>query len=94
MKRLKNSEYVYAKGRELRLAAEAQAKQSGSPVGKPPFFSHDATLQCYFERGWLSITHCDIALHLDSREVLSGGDLIAQIRRFKQCHFQSQPSQR
>lgn len=83
----RNWDYSYQRGREMRLAAAEQARQSGEPVGKPPFFSHDATLQCYFERGWLSITHCDIALHLDSREVVSSGDLIAQIRRFRECHF-------
>lgn len=83
----RNWDYSHQKGREMRLAAETRAKQSGEPVGKLPLFSHDATLQCYFNRGWASITHCDIALHLDSREVLSGGDLIAQIRRFRECHF-------
>ncbi|EKO3713593.1 hypothetical protein P0F05_001235 [Vibrio metschnikovii] len=98
MKRLKNSEYVYAKGREMRLAAEKESYEtSGLSSVVPfqaPFFSHDATLQSFFNKGWNSVTACEVRLHLGIDKPESGADLLSKIRRFKQCHFQSQPSQR
>ncbi len=69
MKRQKNSEFAYAKGREMRLAAELQRYQlTGSaamgPLERKFFFSHDATLQSFFNKGWSSVTACEVRLHL------------------------------
>ncbi|EJV0369640.1 hypothetical protein N5280_002487 [Vibrio vulnificus] len=88
MKRQKNAEFAQQKGREKRLELEAQAWKKGMPAPrKPPLFSHDATLQSYFNKGWHSVTPCDVRLHLGIAKTDAGTDLISKIRRFKQCHF-------
>ncbi|EJI1278781.1 hypothetical protein Q8E21_001944 [Vibrio vulnificus] len=92
MKRQKNSEFAYAKGREMRLLAELQRHQltgaaAMAPLDRNVLFSHDATLQSYFNKGWQSVTPCDVRLHLGIAKTDAGTDLISKIRRFKQCHF-------
>ncbi len=68
MKRQKNSEFAYAKGREMRLAAEKESYEttrlSSMVPFQAPFFSHDATLQSFFNKGWSSVTACEVRLHL------------------------------
>ncbi|HBC3857198.1 TPA: hypothetical protein KD866_002578 [Vibrio parahaemolyticus] len=89
--RLKNSEYAFRRGKQKRLDAEKEShEQTGLsslvPV-EPPLFSHDATLQCYFNRGWNSVTPCDISMHLRVTKTTEGADLVSKIRNFKACHF-------
>lgn len=88
-----NARFSYKKGKQARLAAELAAHQQQSCAPSvPPFFSHDATLQSQFAKGWLSITACDIRLHLGIDKPEYGADLVTKIRRFKECHLQ--PSRR
>ncbi|MCS0442129.1 hypothetical protein ND898_19155 [Vibrio diabolicus] len=87
-KRLKNSEYASIRGREKRLDAEKKAHKDGVPVpSQPPLFSHDATLQSYFNAAWNSVTPCDISMHLRETKTTEGADLVSKIRNFKACHF-------
>ena len=87
-KRLKNSEYASIRGREKRLDAEQSAHHEGVPVpSQPPLFSHDATLQDYFNKGWNGVSACDISMHLRGTKTTQGADLLSQIRNFKACHF-------
>ncbi len=93
MKRPKNSEFAYAKGREMRLAAEKESHEfaglsSMVPI-KPPLFSHDATLQIRFENVWNSVTACEVRVHLGIAKTDVGTDLIGKIRRFRECLSQS-----
>lgn len=91
--RLKNWEYAKQRGRAMRLDAELVAHQSGTSVPKtPPTFSHDPTLQYYFNEAWQRVTASAIRRHLGISETEAGTDLISKIRRFKSCHLQ--PSQR
>ncbi|HBN6946144.1 TPA: hypothetical protein L3320_001794 [Vibrio cholerae] len=94
MKRQKNSEFAYAKGREMRLAAEKESYEttrlSSMVPFQAPFFSHDATLQSFFNKGWSSVTACEVRLHLGIDKPESGADLLSQIRRFRECLSQSQ----
>lgn len=94
MKRQKNSEFAYAKGREMRLAAEKESYEttglSSMVPFQAPFFSHDATLQSAFYKGWNSVTACEVRLHLGIDKPESGADLLSKIRRFRECLSQSQ----
>lgn len=94
MKRQKNSEFAYAKGREMRLAAEKESYEttrlSSMVPFQAPFFSHDATLQSFFNKGWSSVTACEVRLHLGIDKPESGADLFSKIRRFRECLSQSQ----
>lgn len=95
MKRQKNSEFAYAKGREMRLAAELQRHQltgaaAMAPLERTFLFSHDATLQSFFNKGWSSVTACEVRLHLGIDKPESGADLLSKIRRFRKCLSQSQ----
>lgn len=90
MKRLKNSEFAYYQGREKRLVLEAEAWRRGKPApSKPPLFSHDATLQIRFEKGWNSVTACEVRVHLGIAKTDVGTDLIGKIRKFRECLSQS-----
>ncbi|EOW9250927.1 TPA: hypothetical protein AB5D21_003776 [Vibrio cholerae] len=90
MKRQKNADFAQQKGREKRLELEAQAWKKGMPApSKPLLFSHDATLQSYFNKGWHSVTPCDVRLHLGIAKTDVGTDLIGKIRRFRECLSQS-----
>lgn len=90
MKRQKNADFAQQKGREKRLELEAQAWKKGMPApSKPLLFSHDATLQSYFNKGWHSVTPCDVRLHLGIAKTEAGTDLISKIRRFRECLSQS-----
>ncbi|EMV4495990.1 hypothetical protein AAC861_000546 [Vibrio cholerae] len=95
MKRQKNSELAYAKGREMRLAAEFNRHQLTGAAAMEPLvhnviFSHDATLQSAFYKGWNSVTACEVRLHLGIDKPESGADLLSKIRRFRECLSQSQ----
>ncbi|MBY8210101.1 hypothetical protein KW541_10450 [Vibrio fluvialis] len=83
--RQKNSEYAHSKGREMRLDAEHEAYQIGMPAPRtPPLFSHDATLQHYFEQGWKGVSQCDIRLHLGIAPS-AVEQMISKTRRAQQC---------
>lgn len=90
--RMKNTEYAQRRGKQKRLDAEMESHKSTGlssmvPV-EPPLFSHDATLQSYFNKGWNGVTACDIAMHLREATTTEGADLVSKIRSFRQCHFQ------
>ena len=88
-KRMKNTEYAQRRGKQKRLDAERIYSEGGRPVPpSPPLFSHDATLQSYFNKGWSGVTACDISMHLRETTATEGADLISKIRNFRQCHFQ------
>lgn len=83
-----NWQFSRIKGREKRLEAELNAHQTGVNVPSvPPLFSHCATMQAFFVRGWNSVTACDIRLHCGIGKTQEATDLLTEIRRFKQCHF-------
>lgn len=52
-------------GRAARLKAEIASTNSGQPLSAIPLFSHDATIQSFFERGWHSVSPVDIRLALE-----------------------------
>lgn len=52
-------------GRRARLKAEVSAVTTGAPVGDVPLFSHDATIQSTFSKGWHSVSTIDIRLALE-----------------------------
>ncbi|ELB7341437.1 hypothetical protein RV032_002117 [Vibrio cholerae] len=82
--------FAEQKGREMRLDAEANAFKDSAPVAViPPFFSHDATLQSYFNKGWKSVSLCEIRLHLGLTHIDEEQDLLSKIRRFRECLSQS-----
>lgn len=85
--RLKNRDYAKLRGRDKRLDAELAAHKNGVHVPyTPPFFSHCANLQSHFERGWNSVTACDIRIHLDKSLAPSGVDQLSKLRSLRQCH--------
>ncbi|PMS49924.1 hypothetical protein [Vibrio parahaemolyticus] len=87
-RRLYNWQFAQVKGKEMRLEAELIAHKGGAPVPRnPPLFSHDATLQSYFNKAWQRVSQCNINRHLGLAETPQGTDLIAKIRSLKQCHF-------
>ncbi|MGD8172155.1 hypothetical protein ACQEXU_10875 [Vibrio sp. TRT 21S02] len=91
-RRLYNWEYAQKRGREKRLEAELNAYKTGSPVpSAPPLFSHDATLQKYFNMAWQRVTQNEIERHLGLAKTPQGTDLISKIRSLKQCHFSQSP---
>ncbi|HDZ9179557.1 TPA: hypothetical protein RUZ12_000039 [Vibrio cholerae] len=94
MKRQKNSEFAYAMGREMRLAAEKESYEttglSSMVPFQAPFFSHDATLQSAFNKGWNSVTVTDVRMCRGIDKPESGADLLSKIRRFRKCLSQSQ----
>ncbi|NOE32004.1 hypothetical protein [Vibrio cholerae] len=94
MKRQKNSEFAYAKGSEMRLAAEKESYEttglSSMVPFQAPFFSHDATLQSAFNKGWNSVTVTDVRMCRGIDKPQSGADLLSKIRRFRECLSQSQ----
>ncbi|EGU20083.1 hypothetical protein [Vibrio mimicus] len=95
MKRQKNSEFAYAKGREMRLAAELQRHQltgeaAMATLERTFLFSHDATLQSAFYKGWNSVTVTDVRMCRGIDKPESGADLLSKIRRFRECLSQSQ----
>ncbi|EOG1474707.1 hypothetical protein ACK3GY_002104 [Vibrio parahaemolyticus] len=87
-RRMKNIEYAQRRGKQKRLDAEQIAHSGGEFVpSSPPLFSHDATLQSYFNKGWNGVTACDISMHLRETKTTEGADLVSEIRNFKACHF-------
>lgn len=88
----KNWDYSKAKGREMRLNAELNFKQLGTPVPiKPPLFSHCGTMQSYFERAWNGVNQCDIHIHLNQSnlgqsKVPSVTEQLSQLRSLLACH--------
>ncbi len=86
----KNWDYSKQRGREKRLEAELNAQQNGVPVpATQPLFSHDATMQKYFETAWLRVSQNEINRHLGIAKTPEGTDLISKIRSLKACHFPS-----
>ena len=64
-RRLYNRDYAKQKGKQKRLEAELAAHQSGTAVpSKPPLFSHDATLQSYFNKAWHYVHPSAIRRHI------------------------------
>ncbi|MFN1515299.1 hypothetical protein [Vibrio owensii] len=87
-KRMKNAEYAQRRGKQKRLDAESIAAKGGDLVpSSPPLFSHDATLQSYFNKGWNGVSACDVSMHLRETKTPKGADLVSQIRNFRECHF-------
>lgn len=87
--RLKNWELAKQRGRKMRLDAELAAHQSGEPVSTtPPLFSHDPTIQYYFNEAWRRVTPCEIHRHLGIAKTSQGNDLLQKIRNFRLCHLQ------
>ncbi|MEZ8102130.1 hypothetical protein [Vibrio bivalvicida] len=89
----RNWDYSKEQGRKQRLAAELTACNGGAPVPLiPPLFSHDATMQSYFNTAWHRVSQCEINRYLGLAKTPQGTDLISKIRSLKECHFsQSQP---
>lgn len=64
-RRLYNRDFAKQRGREKRLDAELNAYKHGEPVPSvPPLFSHDATLQSYFNKAWHRVNPTDIQRHI------------------------------
>lgn len=64
-RRLYNWQFAQQRGKEKRLFAELDAYKGNAPhPSAPPLFSHDATLQSYFNKGWQSVHISDIKRHL------------------------------
>lgn len=86
----RNWEYSKQQGRKKRLDAEMQAFKHGVPVPSvPPLFSHDATMQSYFEKAWTRVSQSEINRHLVLAKTPEGNDLVSKIRSFRECHFHS-----
>lgn len=58
---LRNPRYlaIYERAREMRM----QAKLAGKDTCLPPLFSHNATYQSIFTKGWRSVTSKDARLY-------------------------------
>ncbi|WP_447077691.1 hypothetical protein [Shewanella algae] len=83
----RNWDYSKAQGRDKRLEAELQAHRSGSAVPThAPFFSHDGTMQSFFNAGWHGVSACDIRIHIDQSIVPQGTDTLSKLRSIRQCH--------
>ncbi len=86
----RNWDYSKQKGREMRLDAELNALQTGVNVPlKPPLFSHDATMQSYFEKAWHRVSKNEIQLYVGAVSIPQGNDGLQKIRSLRECHFQS-----
>ncbi len=84
-----NYKYAYQKGKEWRLKAELNAKELSQPVpSTPPLFSHDATMQSYFNHGWKSVTAVEITRHLYQHNPNPNNPVEIRLRSFRLC---SQP---
>lgn len=61
---LKNPRYagIFDDGRAVRLEYASQ----GLPTGKVPLHSYHAIYQSLFEKGWHSVTACDIRMAQDT----------------------------
>jgi hypothetical protein len=61
-----NWQWSQKQGRAKRLAAEADARQHGTPFNPEaiPLHSHDGTMQSKFAYGWRSVTEVDIRHHI------------------------------
>lgn len=65
MGRQYNWQFAKQQGKAKRLEAEMNALNQGVPVPvKPPLFSHDATLQSYFNTAWRNVSISDIKRHV------------------------------
>lgn len=61
----RNWQYACIKGREMRLEAELKAHQTGDRSHlQIPLFSHDATIQSHFVKGWRYVATADICHHV------------------------------
>ncbi|MDA0126498.1 hypothetical protein OH458_00205 [Vibrio sp. MarTm2] len=64
-RRLYNWQFAQVKGKEMRLEAELIAHKGGAPVPRnAPLFSHDATLQSYFDKAWRNVHISAIKRHV------------------------------
>lgn len=85
----RNWDYSKQKGREKRLEAELNALHGGEPVPEnPPLFSHDATMQSYFEKSWNRVTPTEINLHLGRSKAPKGNTLFSKIRSLRHEHLE------
>lgn len=83
-----NWQYALKRGREKRLDAELEASRCGKLASSsPPLFSHDATIQSYFNRGWHSVDHVDVAIHIGTIKLNPSADLLQKIQDFKHEHL-------
>ncbi|SHO58777.1 hypothetical protein [Vibrio quintilis] len=88
----RNQDWSKSRGRELRLDAELRAIQGGPSVPQsPPFHSHDATMQSMFNRGWMSVSQCDINIYTGKAPDIHSSDPHENIRNLR-CFLQSQRS--
>ncbi len=86
----RNWDWSFETGKAARLKAAELAMRDSVPVpNRPPFHSHDATMQSYFNRGWFSVTRADIYLHLSPICKEEGKSLLEKIREFRSCRFPS-----
>lgn len=85
----RNWDWSYQRGIERRLELEEQAYRNGAEVSRqPPLHSHDSTMQCYFNRGWHSVTSVDIQLHLGLVKAPTSQSPLDKLKEIKACHFQ------
>jgi hypothetical protein len=55
-------------GKAARLKAEISCSVSGEPLPDIPLFSHDATIQSFFNRGWNSVSQVDVRIELSKQQ--------------------------
>lgn len=55
------------KGKAARLKCELAYAQHHTPfdVKKPPLYSHNATRQSYFDKGWHGVTQLQVFMHIN-----------------------------
>ncbi|AWK84491.1 hypothetical protein [Photobacterium damselae] len=85
----RNWDFSKQRGKERRLQAELDARLTGVPVPRqPPFWSHDGTLQHYFNLGWQAVPLVEIELHCNQQTVTKPkGDRLSMLRSLRQCHL-------
>ncbi len=84
----RNWEYSKEQGRIKRLQAELKTRNTGAPMpARPAFWSHDGTMQHYFNQGWNSVSHVDIDLFCHGSSISFTGDTLSRLRSLRQCHL-------